>query len=82
MANKVENSQSHPKHYKNHPSGVECITITKHHNFCVGNIIKYAWRLGLKDGESSIKDLEKIINYAQFEIDRIKEIEYAEKKDD
>lgn len=28
---------NHPPHYTAHPSGVECITITKHMNFNVGN---------------------------------------------
>ena len=31
-----------PSHYRDHPSGVECITITQHENFCIGNAIKYA----------------------------------------
>ena len=41
---------NHPPHYTQHPSGVECITITEHYNFNVGNAIKYLWRAGLKDG--------------------------------
>lgn len=39
---------NHPKHYTSHPSGVECIEITEHYNFCVGNAMKYLWRQGLK----------------------------------
>lgn len=39
---------NHPTHYNSHPSGVECITITEHMNFNVGNAIKYLWRAGLK----------------------------------
>ncbi len=42
------NSVDHPPHYNSHPSGVECIEITEHYNFCVGNAIKYVWRAGLK----------------------------------
>ena len=61
-----------PKHYNTHPSGVECITITQHHNFSVGNAIKYLWRQGLKEGESSEKDLRKAIQYIEFELRRIK----------
>ena len=34
---------NHPPHYTQHPSGVECITITEHYNFNVGNAIKYLW---------------------------------------
>jgi hypothetical protein len=52
---------NHPKHYNNHPSKIECIEITKHHNFCIGNAIKYLWRAGLKgDKEKEIEDLKKL----------------------
>ena len=27
---------NHPKHYTAHPSGVECIQITEHMGFCLG----------------------------------------------
>lgn len=39
---------NHPPHYTSDPSGVECITITRHRNFNIGNAIKYLWRAGLK----------------------------------
>lgn len=48
----------HPAHYNSHPSGVECIDIAEHHNFNVGNAIKYIWRAGLKK-EQGLSDLEK-----------------------
>lgn len=64
---------NHPKHYTSHPSGIECIEIAQHHNFNVGNAIKYLWRQGLKDGESSIEDLKKASKYIEFEIERLKE---------
>lgn len=60
-----------PTHYTSHPSGIECITITQHHNFCVGSAIKYLWRAGLKEGNPSIQDLEKARKYIEFEIARI-----------
>ena len=60
---------NHPKHYTEHPSGVECIEITEHMNFCVGNAIKYLWRSGLK-GEQ-IEDLRKARWYIDREIARI-----------
>ena len=63
---------NHPAHYTAHPSGVECITITEHHNFCIGNAIKYLWRQGLKTGTSNIEDLEKAVWYIKREIERIK----------
>jgi hypothetical protein len=41
-------------------------------NFSVGNIFKAAYRLGQKEGTTDIYDLEKIIFFAQREINRIK----------
>ena len=58
-----EDRVNNPKHYTSHPSGIECIEISKHYNFCIGNAIKYLWRNGLKqeDGmsaeEKQIEDL-------------------------
>lgn len=59
----------HPPHYKNHPSGIECIEITEHLNFCLGNAIKYIWRSGLKGSE--IEDLKKAQWYIKREIERL-----------
>lgn len=56
----------HPKHYTQHPSGVECITITEHYNFCLGNAIKYLWRAGLKG--DPLEDLRKARWYIDREI--------------
>lgn len=60
----------HPKHYTSHPSGVECIQITEHLPFCVGNAIKYLWRCD--DKHDAIEDLEKAKWYIAREIDRRK----------
>lgn len=46
-----------PKHYTAHPSGVECIQITEHMGFNLGNAIKYIWRADLKS--DAIEDLKK-----------------------
>ena len=54
-----------PPHYRSHPSGVECVTITEAFDFLVGNVIKYAWRAGLKDGASRAQDLRKAEWYAR-----------------
>ena len=62
---------NHPKHYTSHPSGVECIAITRHHNFNVGNAIKYLWRAGLKDSAPIIQDIDKAIWYLQDERSRL-----------
>lgn len=53
---------NHPAHYTLHPSGVECITITEHMGFNLGNAIKYVWRADLKGDE--LGDLRKAIWYA------------------
>lgn len=62
---------NHPKHYTSDPSGVECIQITRHRNFNIGNAIKYLWRAGLKDDKKEIEDLRKAIFYIQNEIERL-----------
>lgn len=64
---------NHPSHYTSHPSGVECITITEHHNFCVGNAMKYMWRAGLKGDtqEKQLEDLKKARWYIDREISRL-----------
>ena len=59
-----------PSHYTNHPSGVQCIEITEHMNFCLGNAIKYIWRAGLKN-DNAIEDLMKAEFYIKREIDRL-----------
>lgn len=60
---------NHPPHYTSHPSGVECIQITEHMGFNLGNAIKYLWRADLKS-ESPIQDLEKARWYIDRELDR------------
>ena len=68
---------NHPKHYTSDPSGIECIDVTRHRNFNVGNAIKYLWRAGLKiDADKSsinkqIEDLEKAVWYIVDEIHRL-----------
>lgn len=57
---------NHPKHYTEHPSGIECITITEHMSFCLGNALKYIWRADLKG--NALQDLEKAVWYLQREI--------------
>lgn len=62
---------NHPSHYVGHPSGIECIQITEHMNFCRGNAVKYIWRAGSKESEDEVKDLSKAIWYLQREIERL-----------
>lgn len=59
-----------PTHYRSHPSGVECIQITRHMNFNMGNAIKYIWRAGEKG--DPITDLQKAAWYINDEIERLK----------
>lgn len=61
---------NHPKHYTSHPSGVECIQITRHMGFNLGNAIKYIWRADLK--HDAIEDLEKAVWYLQDELKKRK----------
>ena len=61
---------NHPSHYNSHPSGVECITVTRHMNFNLGNAVKYIWRAGEKG--NIIQDLEKAVWYLNDEIQRLK----------
>ena len=62
---------NNPTHYTSDPSGIECIQITRHRNFNIGNAFKYLWRAGLKDNGTEIQDLQKAIFYIQDEIKRI-----------
>ena len=70
-------SVNHPSHYTSHPSGIECIQVAEHYDFCIGNAIKYLWRAGLKteegmsDKEKEIEDLKKAVWYIQREIQRL-----------
>mgnify|MGYP003334941178 CR=1 FL=1 len=57
-----------PKHYTSHPSGIDCIQITEHMGFNLGNAIKYIWRADLKN--DAVEDLKKAVWYIRREIDR------------
>jgi hypothetical protein len=61
------NAVNHPEHYTSHPSGIECIEVTEHMGFCLGNAIKYLWRSDLKGG---VEDLRKAAWYIEREIAR------------
>ena len=72
MSSEANDPVNHPKHYTSDPSGVECITITRHRNFNIGNAMKYLWRAGLKDSDAHVQDLEKAIFYINDEIARLR----------
>lgn len=66
----VEDSAvDHPAHYTSHPSGIECIDVTEHMTFNVGNATKYLWRAGLKGAH--VEDLKKARWYVDREIQRM-----------
>jgi hypothetical protein len=67
---------NHPKHYTEHPSGVECIQITEHMGFCLGNAIKYIWRADLKG--DAIEDLKKAVWYIKREVARREKLAEAQ----
>lgn len=67
----MNDNVNQPRHYTSHPSGIECIQVTRHMNFCLGNAIKYIWRADEKN--DAIEDLEKAIKYLQFEIETRKQ---------
>lgn len=67
----VSSTLSRPAHYGGEDNPFEAIKIIHHYNlnFNLGNIIKYTLRCGKKD--EAIKELEKIKQYADFEIQRL-----------
>jgi len=65
----VNDNVNHPRHYTKHPSGVECIQITEHMGFNLGNAVKYIWRADLKGNQ--VEDLKKAVWYINREIQRI-----------
>ena len=64
----AQETVDHPAHYTAHPSGVECITITEHMGFNLGNAVKYVWRADLK--ADAIEDLRKARWYIDRELSR------------
>jgi hypothetical protein len=63
-----EDLVNHPKHYTSHPSGVECIQVTEHMGFNLGNAVKYIWRADEKG--NAVEDLRKAVWYINREISK------------
>lgn len=57
----MSDNVNHPRHYTSHPSKVEAIEICEHLDFCLGNAVKYLFRVGLKDDAK--QDLKKAAWY-------------------
>jgi Protein of unknwon function (DUF3310) len=69
----VTDSVNHPPHYTSSPAtcsacgqGIECIDVTRHMGFNLGNALKYLWRADLKG--NAIEDLRKAVWYINDEI--------------
>lgn len=58
-----EDLVNHPQHYTSHPSGLECIEVTHHMSFSLGNAVKYVWRADRKNG---LQDLQKARWYLAY----------------
>jgi hypothetical protein len=70
---------NNPKHYNNSPAHctcgrrIECIDVTRHMDFCIGNAMKYLWRFMDKNG---LEDLMKARWYLD---DKIKQLSVFDK---
>lgn len=71
---------NHPAHYTSSPAKcahcgqqIECIDITRHMGFNLGNVFKYIWRnaSGITKG-NTVEDLMKAVFYLEDEIERLK----------
>lgn len=67
MNGEGEDLVNRPKHYTSHPSGVECIQVTEGLGFCLGSMVKYLWRSGLKGATK--QDFQKARWYLKREYD-------------
>lgn len=64
------NPNVNPSHYKDYPTGQECIDIIEHLKSNPSAACKYIFRCGQKG--TPIQDYEKAIRYLEFEIRKIK----------
>lgn len=60
-----QDNVNHPQHYKTFP--IECIEITEHLDFCLGNAVKYIYCAGTKGGgvDKTIEDFKKALWYLE-----------------
>lgn len=72
----MNDSVNHPKHYTSHPSGIECIQITEHMGFNLGNAVKYIWRADLKS-DNPVQDLQKAVWYLNRQIEKLSQSQNA-----
>lgn len=71
---------NHPQHYTSSPAKcrgcglpIECLDITRHMSFPLGNVFKYVWRnaFGVTKG-TAVQDFEKAEFYLNDVIERLK----------
>jgi hypothetical protein len=55
-----------PQHYTSHPSGIECIEISRHLSGCLAQAFQYVWRCGHKD--DPVQCLKKAIYFIDTEL--------------
>lgn len=60
-----------PPHYQGTIQPIDLIN-AQNLNFNLGNVVKYVCRAGKKKGENVLSDLEKVKNYINYEIGRVK----------
>ena len=67
---------NHPAHYNSSPAmcecgrRIECIDVTRHMNFNIGNVIKYLWRAAFKNGLEDMKKAQWYLNDAIKTLER------------
>ena len=66
MLDQPEHDAINPSHYRSHPSGIECIEISKHLSGCLAQAFQYVWRCGQKD--DPIQDMDKAIWFINAEL--------------
>lgn len=76
----IDNTVEHPKHYNQHPSGIECIDIVEQLNFNFGCAVKYLWRCGKKSNVDESEDIRKAKFYLDRELKRLRKVtrQYSE----
>ncbi len=65
------NGVNHPRHYNIHPAGIEAIDVIEHMTANVAFVFKHLWRAGLKEGEATLKDIDKALWYLKRERERL-----------
>jgi hypothetical protein len=72
MKENINDNVNHPSHYNSNSAQcscgrrIECIDVTRHMNFNLGNAMKYIWRCDAKG--NYLEDLKKAVWYLRDEI--------------